>query len=96
MADPGPDPRVAGVGDVRLPANSVEPVVGVAPALWVARLSNPDADQGRPVHQHRQWGSAIPSEGTSLPLRLPGTHLHPQLRRPQSAAGPSPRADSPA
>ncbi len=94
LNDPGADPGTAGAPDVRLPASSVEPVDGPTPALRTARLSDHDTDHGRPAHQHHQRGSTLPPESTSLPVRIPGTHLHPLLRRPPSWAAPSDRAGS--
>ncbi|MGH3697144.1 MAG: hypothetical protein ACRDRX_24710 [Pseudonocardiaceae bacterium] len=91
LDDPGPDSSAAGAFDVRLPASSVEPVAGWAPAVRVAWLCDHDADQGHLAHQHRQR-----REVTSLPVRVPGAHLHPRLRRSPSGAGLSPRAGSPA
>lgn len=92
LDDPGSDLRAAGAGDVRLPASSVEPVVGLTCAVRVAGLSDPDTGQNPPAYQWQQRGSSLQPEGTSLPVRVPGAHLHPQLRRPPSWAGPSNRA----
>ncbi len=89
LDDPGADPGVAGACDVRLRASSVEPVL--TGASRVARLSDHDSD---PAHPRQQWERTLQTEGTSLPVRVPGTHLHPLLRRPQSWVGPSDRAGS--
>ena len=94
LDDPGPDPRAVGASDVRLPVSSVEPVVGLTCAVWVAGLCDHDTDQGRPTYQHQQRGSTLQPEGTSLPHRVTGTHMHPRLRRPPSWSGPSGRAGS--
>lgn len=91
LDDLGADSHVAGARDVRLPASSVEPVAGLTCASRVDRLSDHDADRGRSA---RQRGSILQPEGTSLPVRIPGTHLHPRLRRPASWVAPSTRAGS--
>ncbi len=87
LDDPGA-PRAVGARDVRLPASSVEPVDGLTCAVRVARLGDHGLNPGQ------QRGSTLQPEGTSLPVRVPGAHLHPRLRRPPSGAGPSSRAGS--
>lgn len=48
-----------------------------------ARFEALDPGMGRPCRgcQQQRW-SALRSEPTSLPVRSPGAHMHPQLRRP--------------
>jgi hypothetical protein len=82
--------KAAGVSSVRLPLSSVEPVYGLDPHVLVGKV-NHYPDHGRPSPQHQLRRSILPSEHTSLPVRLPGQHLHPQLRR-SSWDGPSDRA----
>jgi hypothetical protein len=63
------------------------------PAGW-HQLILTEAGQSRHEQLGRcgQRGSALQPEGTSLPVRVPGAHLHPLLCRPPSWAGPSTRA----
>ena len=87
-------PAVAQAADapcVRLPLSSVEPVYGLDTHVLMARF-NHYPDCGRPDSQHQRRRSALPPEHISLPVRLPGQYLHPQLRR--SWDGPSGRAGS--
>jgi hypothetical protein len=87
-------PSVAKAADasrVRLPLSSVEPVYGLDP--HVVGKVNHYLDYGRPAPQHQRRRSALPPEHISLPVRLPGQHLHPQLRR-SLWDGPSGRAGS--
>lgn len=84
--------RAAGASSVRLPLSSVEPVYGLVPHVLVGKV-NGYPDHGCPAPQHQRRRSALPSEHISLPVRLPGQHLHPQLRR-SSWDGPSGRAGS--
>ncbi len=58
-----------------------------------------DARSGREAvvaDRRHQRGSALHPEGTNLPMRVPGAHLHPLLRRPPSGTGPSSRVGGPA
>jgi hypothetical protein len=82
--------KAAGVPSVRLPLSSVEPVYGLDPHVLVGKV-NHYPDHGRPSPQHQLRWSILPSEHTSLAVRLPGQHLYPQLRR-SSWDGPSGRA----
>ena len=84
--------RAAGAPCVRLPLSSVEPVYGRNPHVLVAEF-NHDPDRGRPAPQDQQRWSTLRPERTSLPVRLPGEHMHPQLRR-SSWDGPSGRGGS--
>ena len=84
--------QAAGASGVRLPLSSVEPVYGLAPHLRVGKATH-YPDHGRPAQQHQRRRSILPPEHISLPVRLPGQHLHPQLRR-SSWDGPSRRAGS--
>jgi hypothetical protein len=82
--------KAAGVSSVRLPLSSVEPVYGLDPDALVGKVKR-SPDCGRPAPQHQRLRSILPPEHISLPVRLPGQHLHPQLRR-SSWDGPSGRA----
>lgn len=84
--------QAADASRVRLPLSSVEPVHGLDPHVSVGKV-NHYLDYGRPAPQHQRRRSALPPEHISLPVRLPGQHLHPQLRR-SSWDGPSGRAGS--
>ena len=68
--------RATGAPSVRLPLSSVEPVYGLNPRVLVA---NHYPERGRPAPQPQRRRSALPLEHISLPVRLPGQHLHPQL-----------------
>lgn len=72
--------RAAGAPSVRLPLSSVEPVYGRNPHVLVAEF-NHYSDRGHPASQHPQRRSTLQPEHILLPVRLPGQHLHPQLRR---------------
>lgn len=63
---------------VRLPLRSVEPGCERNPYVLAAAKFNHYPDRGRPAPQHR---NTLRPERSSLPVRLPGEHLHPQLRR---------------
>ena len=76
------------------PRAAFEPVAGLTPAVRVAGLNDPATDQSGLAHPRQQRGSTLHPEGTCLPRRVPGAHLHPLLRRPPSWAGPSARAGS--
>ncbi len=89
----GENPRAAGTASVRLPASSVEPVYGLSPTLLVAKSSGSYPDPDRPAPRHEQHWTTFQYDRTRLPVRLPGQHLHPQLRRP-SWEGSSSRAGS--
>jgi hypothetical protein len=79
--------QVAGAFSVRLPVST-----GLDPQVMVGKVNHyPDRD--RPASQHQRLRSALPPEHIILPVRLPGQHLHPQLRR-SSWDGPSGRAGS--
>jgi hypothetical protein len=65
---------------VGLPLSSVEPVYELNPHVLVAE-SNHYPDRGRPAPQHQLGRRTLQPEHISLPVRLPGQHLHPQLRR---------------
>ncbi len=82
--------RAADAPNVRLPLSSVEPVYGLNPHVLVAKV-NHYSDRGRPAPQDQRRRSTLHPERISLPVRLPGEHLHPQLRRP-SWGGPCSRA----
>lgn len=82
--------RAAGAPSVQLPLSSVEPVYGLNPHGLVAN-HYPERDHPTPQHQRRR--SALPPEHISLPVRLPGQHLHPQLGC-SSWDGPSGQAGS--
>jgi hypothetical protein len=82
--------KTAGASSVRLPLSSVEPVYGLDLDALVGKV-NHYPDRGRPAPQHQRRRSILPPEHISLPVRLPGQHLHPQLRR-LSWDGPSDRA----
>jgi hypothetical protein len=84
--------QAAGASSVRLPLSSVEPVYGLDPYVLAGKV-NCDPDRGRPAPQHQRRRSIFPPEHISLPVRLPGQHLHPQLRR-SSWDGPSGRSGS--
>lgn len=76
-------PAVAQAADafrVRLPLSSVEPVYGLDSRVLVGKV-NHYLDYGRPAPRHQRRRSALPPEHISLPVRLPGQYLHPQLRR---------------
>ena len=88
-------PAVAHAADasrVRLPLSTVEPVYGLDPRVLVGKV-NRYRDYGRPAPQHQRPRSILPPEHISLPVRLPGQHLHPQLRR-TPCGGPSGRTAS--
>jgi hypothetical protein len=85
--------RAAGAPSVRLPLSSVEPVYGQNPHVLAAAKFGRYPDRGRPAPHHQQRRSTLRPEHISLPVRLPGEHLHPQLRR-SSWVGPSGRAGS--
>lgn len=88
-------PAVAHAADasrVRLPLSSVEPVYGLDPRVLVGKV-NYYLDYGRPAPQHQRRRSALPPGHISLPVRLPGQHLHPRLRC-SSWDGPFGRAGS--
>jgi hypothetical protein len=72
--------QAAGASSVRLPLGSVEPVHGLDPDALVGKV-NHYPDHGRSAPQHQRRRSILPPEDISLPVRLPGQHLHPQLRR---------------
>lgn len=82
--------QAVGASSVRLPLNSVEPVCGLDPDALVGKV-NRSPDCGRLAPQHQRRRSILPPEHLSLPVRLPGQHLHPQLRR-SSWDGPCGRA----
>jgi hypothetical protein len=81
--------KAAGASSVRLPLSSVEPVYGLEPHVLEGKV-NHYPDHGRPATQHQRCRSLFLPEHISLPVRLPGQHLHPQLRR-SSWDGPSDR-----
>lgn len=88
-------PALAQVADtfrVRLPLSSVELVYGLDRHVLVGKV-NHCLDYGCPASQHQRHRSALPPGHFSLPVRLPGQHLHPQLRR-SAWDGPSGRAGS--
>lgn len=72
--------KAAGASSVRLPLGSVEPVYGLDPCVLAGKV-NHYPDHGRSTPQHQRRRSILPPEHISLPVRLPGQHLHPQLRR---------------
>jgi hypothetical protein len=82
--------KAAGASSVRLPPSSVEPVYGLDPHVLEGKV-NHYPDHGRLAPQHQRCRSILPPEHISWPVRLPGQHLHPQLRR-SSWDGPSGRA----
>jgi hypothetical protein len=84
--------RAADAPSVRLPPSNVEPVYWLNPHTVVAEFDH-YPHRGRPTPQDQQRRSTLRTERTSLPVRLPGEHLHPQLRR-SSWDGPSGRAGS--
>ena len=84
--------QAVGASSVRLPLNSVEPVYGLDPDVLVGKVKR-SPDCGRPAPQHQRRRSILPPEHLSLPVRLPGQHLNPQLRR-SSWDGPCGRAGS--
>ncbi len=67
------------------------------PPVWVALCGHQiggadfealDPGLGRPCPGcHQRWATAH-HQHTGLPVRAPGTHLHPQLRRPPPASRP--------
>lgn len=77
------DPKAAGAPSLRLPASSVERADGLRPDLLVATVSDHHFDRGRPGPRHPQRWTTLQPEHASLPVRLPGQHLHPLLRRPR-------------
>ena len=77
---------------VRLPLSSVEPVYGLDLHVLVGKV-NDYPNHGRPAPQHQRPRSTLPPEHISLPVRLPGQHLNPQLRR-TPCGGPFGRAAS--
>jgi hypothetical protein len=78
--------HAADAPSVRLPLSSVEPMYGLSSQVLVAE-SNQAPGRGRPVPQHQQRGSTLHPERTSLPVRLPGQYVHPQLRHPPWPTG---------
>jgi len=68
------------VSSVRLPLSSVEQVYGLGPHVLVGKV-NHYPGHGRRGPQHQPCWSIFPLEHISLPVRLPGQHLYPQLRR---------------
>jgi hypothetical protein len=85
--------RTAGAPSVRLSLSRVEPVYGLNSRVLAAAKFGRYPDRGRPAPQHQQRRRTLRPERTSLPVRLPGEHLHPQLWR-SSGDGPSGRAGS--
>jgi hypothetical protein len=81
--------RAPGAPSVRLPLSSVEPTYGLNSHVLVTKVNHyPDRGRPAPRDQH-----TLRPERTSLSVRLPGEHLHLQLRR-SSWDGPSGRAGS--
>jgi hypothetical protein len=85
--------RTAGAPSVRPSLSRVEPVYGLNSRVLAAAKFGRYPDCGRPAPQHQQRRRTLRPERTSLPVRLPGEHLHPQLWR-SSGDGPSGRAGS--
>ncbi|MGH4002150.1 MAG: hypothetical protein ACRDTJ_32315, partial [Pseudonocardiaceae bacterium] len=77
----GADPRAAGVGSVRLPASTVEPVRGLNSGVLVVTLNDHYLDRSHPAPRHRQHGIIGQRDRSNLPVRVPGQQLHPRLRR---------------
>ena len=90
LADQGVDPQAAGGRNVRLPESSVEPADWLSPGVVQVSENRPDGGRWAARHQQR-WRTPAPDR-MRLPVRVPGAHLHPQLRRISSWAGSSGRA----
>lgn len=90
----GVDPRAVCARNVRLPASSVEPVHGLSLDQLVTRFNDRYLEGGRPAPRHQLHRTTLQLERTSLPVRLPGQHLHPQLRRSSWDGPPRGRAAS--
>lgn len=92
LADQRADPQATSGRNVRLPGSSVEPADGLSPGVLVVQVSEDHPDGGRWAARHQQrWRTPAP-DLMRLPVRVPGAHLHPQLRRFSSWAGSSGRA----